>query len=113
MFDKVIIACLFNPEKEEFNADLPSNFRLTHQVSYYGGMLTDYVKFLGYPVTIVKGLRDVKDFEYEERQLRYLQDINKDINVCYIMCDKEYTHVSSSGIKILELFKGKHPYRIV
>lgn len=113
IFDKVVISCLYNPEKKEFNADIPKSMKWTHQVDYYGGLLTDYVKRLGYPVTVIKGLRGTKDLEYEVTQLRYLQDIDKTIDFCYLICDKEYIHVSSSGIKALEVFKKEHSYRIV
>jgi pantetheine-phosphate adenylyltransferase len=69
--------------------------------------ITDYVDSLHYDVTVVRGLRNSTDFQYEQNQYRYIQELKPDINIINIFCDKEFEHISSSGIRTLEKF-NKH-----
>ena len=109
IFDKVIVLVCVNPGKNndsynvqqyvknELSKKLPNN-----QVEFFDGMLHDYVKKLNYPVSIVKGLRNASDFDSEKLQLRYMEDMYPDINIVYIVSDRKYEHVSSSGIKMIQ-----------
>ena len=77
-------------------------------VEGYISFLTDYVwekEKAGYDVTVVKGLRNSKDLSYEMEQLRFLEDMKPDIKVMFIVCDKQYEHISSSAYRLLEAFK--------
>lgn len=101
IFDKVIIARGSNPEKQ--NAEWPvPGLLYYYQFDYYDGLLTDYIKSLNYPVTLIRGLRDANDLQYEVTQLRYLQDLMPDVKVVNIICDKEYSHISSSALRSLD-----------
>jgi phosphopantetheine adenylyltransferase len=82
---------------EELSKILPNN-----QVEFYEGMLHNYVKSKKYPLSIVKGLRNASDFDSEKLQLRYMEDMMPDINIVYIVSDRKYEHVSSSGIKSIQ-----------
>ncbi len=113
IFDKVIIACGINKSKasdeaymtdryvyiNELKQALPNN-----QIELFEGMLHDYVKEKQYPLTLVKGLRDSKDLDFEKMQLRFIEDFS-DVNVTFIVCDREYEHVSSSAIKQIKEFR--------
>ena len=56
-----------------------------------------------YPVTLIRGLRNAKDFEYELTMNQYIQDINKGVGIptTLFLCDREFNHVSSSAINQL------------
>lgn len=107
IFDKIIIARGKNPEKKDCNLyNYPKELEFRQREVYFG-LLTDFVKKLGYDVTIIRGLRNFTDLQYELTQYRFLRDINPDIKVVSIFCDKEYEHISSSAIKQL-IKHGKH-----
>lgn len=59
----------------------------------------------GYKVILVRGLRNGDDLNYEDNQLKFIQDFKKDINVVFIRCDEQFEHVSSSAIRQLESFR--------
>jgi len=101
MFDKVIIARGVNSDKN-FKPTYLLPKRIRHyQINYYNGLLVNYIKSFKYPVTVIRGLRDGKDFDYEENQRIYNKSIYPDYNCVYIPCEPELKHVSSSGIKSL------------
>jgi pantetheine-phosphate adenylyltransferase len=106
LFDKVIIAFGKNPDKTERSWDIPKTIA-NRQQAEYSGLVTDYVDSLYYDVTVVRGLRNSTDFQYEQNQYRYIQELKPDINIINIFCDKEFEHISSSGIRTLEKF-NKH-----
>ena len=108
IFDKVIVLLCVNPKKHnnieqvkgyvnELRKKLPNN-----QVEFHDGMLHHYIKKLTYPVSIVKGLRSASDFDSEKLQLRYMEDMYPEINIVYIVSDRKFEHVSSSGIKEIQ-----------
>ena len=104
IFDKVIIARGINLQKQAPAYQLPGvlNYR---QCTAYNGLLTDYTESLGYPVTIIRGLRNGTDLQYELNQYRYLQDLShKPLNIASIFCDPEFEHISSSAIRQLESY---------
>ncbi len=104
--DKVIIAFGKNPEKTERTWPIPKVIDNRQQLEYTG-LLTDFVSSLGYPVVVVRGLRNSTDFQYEQNQYRYIQELMPSIKIVNVFCDKEYEHISSSGIRTLEKF-SKH-----
>lgn len=78
---------------------------MNRAVMNYSGLLTDFVKTLPYDnVTVIRGLRNSVDLQYEMNQYRYLQDLMPEIQMVSIFCDKEYEHISSSGIRTLSIF---------
>ena len=107
IFDKVIIARGVNSEKTNNKTYNLPNAIFYHQIEKYDGLLTDFIDSLRYNVTVIRGLRNSNDLDYELTQYRYLQDLKPNISVVSIFCDKEYEHISSSAIKTLEKF-NKH-----
>lgn len=109
IFDKVIIAFGRNPDKDGRHWPVPNAIK-DRQIEEYNGLLTDFIAQLGHDAVVVRGLRNSTDFDYEQNQYRYIQELMPGIRIVNIFCDKEYEHISSSGIRTLEKF-GKHrPY---
>jgi pantetheine-phosphate adenylyltransferase len=112
IFDKVIIAKGINPEKvNKKKYDLPESIKY-RQIEEYEGLLTDFISKLSYDVTLIRGLRNTTDLQFELTQYRYLRDLNPIIKVVSIFCDPEFEHISSSSIRMLEQY-GKHEHYLV
>lgn len=109
LFDKVIIAFGKNPDKTIRNWPIPKTIANRQQTEYHG-LLTDHIDSFGYDVTVVRGLRNSTDFNYEQNQYRYIQELKPDIKIVNIFCDKEFEHISSSGIRTLEKYNKHHNY---
>jgi pantetheine-phosphate adenylyltransferase len=109
IFDKVIIARGINTEKNNVLIELPEIIK-SRQVEFYDGLLTDFLDTLEYDVTLIRGLRNITDLQYELTQYRFLQDLKPNIKVVSIFCDKEYEHISSSAIRLLEKYNKSDKY---
>lgn len=109
IFDKVIIAFGQNPEKEESMKNAPNSIK-NRQLENYDGLLTDFVSSLGHDFTVIRGLRNSTDFNYEQNQYRYIQELMPDIKIVNIFCDKEFEHISSSGIRTLQKYNKHQNY---
>lgn len=113
VFDKVIIARGVNPEKNrDEQYKMPTGLKYRQQMEYRG-LLTDFIAELGYPVTVIRGLRNSTDLQYELNQYRYLQDLtNNQINIVSIFCDREFEHISSTAIRQLKSFGKEADYLV-
>src|ERR1035437_1174583 len=109
IFDKVIIARGVNPEKNNEYVKLPDSLQY-RQIETYSGLLTDFIDSLGYDVTLIRGLRNVDDFKYEQTQYRFLKDLKPDLKIVNIFSDIEYEHISSSAIRILSKYGKETKY---
>jgi len=109
IFDKVIIAFGKNPDKNERTWPVPRLIQ-NHQLEEYNGLLTDFIEALGQDVIVVRGLRNSTDFQYEQNQYRYIQELMPGIKIINIFCDKEFEHISSSGIRTLEKYNKHQNY---
>lgn len=109
IFDKVIIAFGKNPEKEAHGYKIPDSIK-NRQLESYDGLLTDFVNSLGHEAVVVRGLRNSTDFNYEQNQYRYIQELMPEIKIVSIFCDKEFEHISSSGIRTLEKYNKHQNY---
>lgn len=109
IFDKVIIAFGNNPDKTIRNWGVPRSIQ-NRQIEEYNGLLTDFVGSLGEEVVVIRGLRNSTDFQYEQNQYRYIQELMPNIRIVNIFCDKEFEHISSSGIRTLEKYNKHQNY---
>jgi len=109
IFDKVIIAIGQNPIKDERTWEIPESIK-NRQIEHYNSLLTDFLLTLGGDVVLIRGLRNSTDFQYEQNQYRYMQELMPTINIVNIYCDKEFEHISSSGIRTLEKFNKHQKY---
>jgi pantetheine-phosphate adenylyltransferase len=113
IFDKVIIAIGMNPEKVDQQSwqalaqertDAISGQLPFHQVEAFRGFLAHYLerKAEDQDVTLIRGIRDGFDLRQEVIQLRYVQQLYPALKVVYIPCRKEFEHISSSWLRLLE-----------
>ncbi|WP_158828458.1 adenylyltransferase/cytidyltransferase family protein [Mucilaginibacter lacusdianchii] len=110
IFDKVIIARGVNPTKEKATYEIPQSLK-NRQLEIYSSLLTDFVQGLGYPVTIIRGLRNGTDLQFELNQYRYLQDLSSEqLKIVSIFCDREFEHISSTGIRQLDSYGQANKY---
>ena len=76
IFDKVIIARGVNPEKAASTYELPKAIS-DRTLVLYNGLLTDCIEAVaeeyGCNPTVIRGLRNSVDLQYEMNQYRYLQ----------------------------------------
>ncbi len=112
IFDEVIVAIGINPEKA--NDDTKSRVDILkkqlpeRKVEEFQGYLTDYIsqkESEGYDVTIVRGLRNGADLDYEVNQFRIMKDLKPDIKIIFIPSDIEFEHISSSAIRAMKKIK--------
>lgn len=113
IFDEIIVVVLINPEKEGFftineRVDLIKAVTENYdnvKVKSFNGLLVDFMSENNSNV-IIKGLRNVSDFDYELQMAL----INKKIDSCketfFMMSDPKYSYVSSSSVKQLAKFGG-------
>ena len=105
LFDKVIIVYGVNPEKPASSPDVPKLLQ-NHEILVYKGLIPALMKDLSAhaDISLVRGLRNGKDLDYEVNQLRFMERMYPGISVVYIQCDKDWEHISSSAIRALSKF---------
>ena len=110
----VVIAIGVNPAEidsgEDFNEKvLNLSNKIGRPVLFYKTFLHELIEEKeseGYNVVLVRGLRNGNDLEYEDNQLKFINDFKKEMtNVVFFRCDEKYSHVSSSAIRSLESFR--------
>lgn len=109
IFGKVIIAKGVNPEKESNKTEIPLIVSNKFAVIQYDGLLTNCIEKVKYDlgetnITVIRGLRNSVNLQHEMNQYRFLQDLMPDIQMVSIFCDKEYEHISSSAIRMLQKY---------
>jgi pantetheine-phosphate adenylyltransferase len=109
VFDKVVIAYGTNPEKEKREVVFPKTISDLENVVYEGflsDLLYKYEK-MGCDVTLIRGLRNEYDLNYEQNTVSYIKEQKSDLKTVFFLCDKQYEHVSSGAIRQLQKF-GDH-----
>ena len=109
IIDKVIIAYGKNPDKDASYPEIPKELEY-RQVERYQSSQPLFLKSLGYPVTVIRGLRNTTDMQAELNQLRVLQQIMSEFKSVNIFCDKEYEIISSSIIKSVKPFEDLYEW---
>jgi len=109
LFHKVIIAFGNNPDKPPRTFPIPQTIK-NRQIVEYSSLLTDLVEKFPYRITVIRGLRNSTDFQYEQNQYRYMKELKPDLNIVNIFCDKEFEHISSSGIRTLMKYNRHQQY---
>ncbi|MDX2305067.1 MAG: adenylyltransferase/cytidyltransferase family protein [Microscillaceae bacterium] len=105
IFDKVIVARGVNPDKMDINTDTLHLQTLKYrQTDNFSGFLTKYLtsKESHADITLIRGLRNGDDLDYEVNQLRFMEDMKPELKIIFLTCDKEFEHISSSSIKNLD-----------
>ena len=109
VFDKVLVAKGINPSKcENDKYILPykyfQEFDSKVSAQIFECLLTDLIKAWErvFDVTLVRGLRNGADLEYEQNMMAFLKDMHPTIKAVAFYCDPRYRHVSSSALRGIE-----------
>ena len=113
MFDELIVCIFHNVQKEGcFPLDDRVQFlreAVAHvpnaRVDVFSGLLTDYMKQQNARV-VVRGLRSVKDFEYEENHAAMVRHLMPESDTIFLLTRPDLTCVSSSGVRELIRFRA-------
>lgn len=106
VFDEIIVAVAFNPEKEplfeieerveiirEVTGDIPSV-----SVESFNGLLIDYLEKHQAQV-ILRGLRAISDFEYEFQMASMNRKLASKFETIFMMTGEQYSYLSSRFVK--------------
>lgn len=113
MFDELIVCIFHNIQKEGcFPLDDRVQFlreAVAHvpnaRVDVFSGLLTDYMRQQNARV-VVRGLRSVKDFEYEENHAAMVRHLMPESDTIFLLTRPDLTFVSSSGVRELIRFRA-------
>lgn len=115
IFDKVIIAVAYNPEKKNsglLNVDervelikkCTKDFPNV-EVDCFVGLTVEYAKQKGAKV-LIRGLRAVSDFEFEMQLSQTNSALDKEIKTIFLTTRPKYNFISSSSVKEVFDFGG-------
>jgi len=112
IFDKVVISIGDNPDKKNTSLNFKVCDGYLPNVKYFevvkfNGLLSDLVNYYedkNYDVTIIKGIRDGMDLDYENKQRLFLKDFKPDLKYVYIPCSNDYSYISSNMLRVIEKF---------
>ncbi|MBF0303812.1 MAG: pantetheine-phosphate adenylyltransferase [Desulfamplus sp.] len=116
IFDKVIIAVLYNPSKKalfsvEERIDMIQKSFLTHSnqdsimIDSFDGLLVDYARMKN-AAAIIRGMRAISDFENEFQMALMNRRLNRDVQTIFLMTGLRWIFISSSIIKEVARFGG-------
>ncbi len=77
----------------------------TVTVEGYRGLLVDWVR-KKQVFTLVRGIRSMRDFEYESRLARVLRQYDSRIDTVHFMTDSAYSDIGSGMVKQFAQYKG-------
>lgn len=112
LFSQVTVAIVFNPSKQGFfsieereeiiNEVFTDNPHI--QVTRFSGLLVHLVQEL-HADTLVKGLRNVNDFNYE-LPMDHMNHHLAGVNTVYLATAPEYSYISSSLVREIAKLQG-------
>ena len=113
VFDEVIVGVLINPDKkglftiEERVQSIQNVIKPYENVKVvsFGGLLIDYMKKENIKI-IIKGLRNVTDFEYEVQMGLMNNKLDSNVETVFMTANGKYSYLSSSLIKQVAMFGG-------
>ena len=109
VFDEVIVAVAASDAKEpKYSLEDRVKFAKEKceplenvEVKEFHNLLVDFVKEEG-AQCVVRGLRNVKDFEYESNMAAANHKLSHDFETLFLLSDPELKHLSSTIIRELE-----------
>ncbi len=114
IFDRVIVVIAENSKKktlfsvQERQAMIGSVIESMPGASVevlHSGLLAEYAHAAG-AIAIVRGVRQVKDFEYEFQMSLLNRHLNPGVTTVFLMPNVKYTYVASSIIREVALLGG-------
>ena len=113
IFDKIIVAILYNPNKE-YLFDLQERLEMLKdclrkfkgvEIDSFDGLLVDYAAHRK-AHAILRGLRAMSDFEYEFQMALMNRRLNREVQTVFLMTGLRWIFTSSSIIKEAIQFGG-------
>jgi len=113
LFDKIIVTIALNTNKKPMFSKEERKDMLVNVTKKFGnvvvddfsGLLVDYVLKKKASV-IIRGLREVSDFEYEFQMSLTNRKLVPSITTIFLMPNEKYTYLNSSLIRELSSFKA-------
>ncbi len=111
VFDKVIVLVAVNPKKE-YRFSIQERVEMIKEavkdyqdveVDYTEGLTVDYAK-KHHSNHLIRGLREVTDFEYEHKLAKAYEQVDPNIDMVFFMAKGDKEIISSSGV--MELVKA-------
>jgi pantetheine-phosphate adenylyltransferase len=106
LFDRVVVAVLINPAKtglftvdqrldllREVCADIGRV-----EIDSFSGLVVDYAQRIG-AVTILRGLRNATDFDYEQPMIAMNAHLAPSVDSVCLLASPAYAHISSRLVK--------------
>ena len=114
MFDELIVCVFHNVAKKPFFTveerlaflEDATKYLKNVRVSSFSGLITTYMNEIDAHV-IVRGVRSVKDLEYEQNEAYMIRHFRLDIDTVFLLTRPEYSFVSSSGVREIIRFGGR------
>lgn len=116
LFDSIIVTIAVNNQKESVfsgdeRADLiqqslddkPWNEQV--EIAQFTGLLVNFAKKRG-ATTLIRGVRQVSDFEYEFRMALMNRRLAPTVETVFLMPDEQLTFVSASLVKEIAYWEG-------
>jgi pantetheine-phosphate adenylyltransferase len=109
LFDKVVITVAINPTKqplfttEERVSMLKESlkeFESKVDIDSFDGLLVEHAKQVG-AQAIIRGLRQISDFEFEFQMALMNRKLSGDITTIFLMPHERYTYLNSTVIRNL------------
>lgn len=108
IFDEVVVCVMKNVDKQglfsygerEVLLKKATEHLDNVRIDISTGLLTDYMREEDID-TIIKGLRNSQDFQYEVDMARINKRIAPDTDTAFLISDPQYTMISSSGVREL------------
>lgn len=116
LFDKVIVTVAVNNKKEAvFSGDervelikeciKGEAWAKNVEVKQFTGLLVDHAQDMKAD-TLVRGVRQISDFEYEFRMALTNKRLAPDVDTIFLMPDEEFTFISASIVKEVAYWDG-------
>lgn len=105
VFDNINKTPLFCVEERMRFIKSSCNYLNNVEIERFNGLLIDFVKDKK-ATTIIKGLRDVMDFEYELQMSLMNKKLSKEIDTLFLAADSKYIYLSSSIVKETGIYGG-------
>ncbi len=116
LFDKVIITVAVNKDKKTvFTGDervelikkciAGKEWSKNIEVNFFTGLLVEHAKKMN-AVTLVRGVRQISDFEYEFRMALANKRLEPNIDTVFLMPDEEFTFISASIVREVAYWGG-------
>ncbi|MBP3648553.1 MAG: pantetheine-phosphate adenylyltransferase [Clostridia bacterium] len=113
LFDEVIVLIADNPSKTN-KADVKFRINCAEQalrefdnvkVESWDGLLVDYLIEKGVN-TIIRGIRNARDLEYEMPMAEMNRQLNDKIETVFLAAKPEYAHISSTAVREINMLGG-------